>query len=232
MKRFFHILCIYALILMSFLGLSGSSLVQLSSASAAGSDTTSENTMADSITPEPQEPAPVGCITPVTMYYQTEPAYRDFLYGGQDPMAGYGCGPTALAIAVSTLSDQKITPIDAAIWSAEHGYFSHGHGSAHGLIPDGAVNYGLTVEHLSPLTPDTMRLCLSSNKLLVFLMGPGDFSSAGHFIVAYGYDANGNLYIADPASPERSGTTWSADLLLSQLSQTAQSSGPVWVLSK
>lgn len=171
------------------------------------------------------------CVS-VTPYMQNDPAWADFLYGGQDPMSGYGCGPTALAIAAASLTHESITPIDTASWAADNGYYAPQNGSVHALIPDGARNYGLTIEILNTRTPDAFRLALSMDKLLVLLMGPGDFSDSGHFIVLYGYDENGDILVADPASPERSSKHWPADTLINQLLMTAKNGGPVWVLSK
>ena len=173
-----------------------------------------------------------GHSMPVTIYSQGDPSWGDFLYGGRDPMASYGCGPTALAIAVTSLTDQEVTPVDAARWSYANGYFSPGRGSVHGLIPRGAESYGLRAEKLTPLTPDSFRMSLSADKLLVLLMGPGDFTDSGHFIIAYGYDDSGRILIADPASAEHSSTAWAAETLISQLSNYAKDGGPVWALSK
>ncbi|MBA4698860.1 MAG: C39 family peptidase [Ruminococcus sp.] len=179
-----------------------------------------------------KEEEPKGHAVPITMYSQHDPAWSSYLYGGIDPMTTHGCGPTALAMAVSSLSDTAITPVDAAQWSATNGCYSPNNGSVHALIPNGAASYGLRVEKLSQLTPDAFRSALSFDKLLVLLMGPGDFSDSGHFIIAYGYDENGSILVADPASEERSSMHWSAEVLISQLSTYAKNGGPVWVLSK
>lgn len=181
---------------------------------------------------ETDESEKTGHSIPITMYMQNDPAWADFLYGGQDPMSGYGCGPTALAIAAASLTHEPITPVDTAVWSASNGYFSPQNGTVHGLIPNGAKYYGLQVEVLNNLTPDNFCLALSTGKVMILLMGPGDFSDSGHFIVAYGYDSNGDILVADPASNERSSVHWPADTLISQLLMTAKSGGPVWVLSK
>ncbi len=179
-----------------------------------------------------KEDTPKGYTIPIIQYSQKDPAWGNYLYGGMDPMATHGCGPTALSIVVSSLSDTKITPVDAANWSVSNGCYSPDNGSVHRLIPAGSQNYGLRVEKLSALTPDTFRLALSFDKLLVLLMGPGDFSDSGHFIVAYGYDENGSILVADPASQERSNQHWPADMLINQLSVYAQDGGPVWAVSK
>jgi len=47
-------------------------------------------------------------------------------------------------------------------------------------------------------------------------MGPGDFTSTGHFIVLAGIDEHGRLEIRDPNSPERTAKTWDFDTVLRQ----------------
>lgn len=191
----------------------------------------SEVTAAPADTKKPEITAKDHKI-PITAYSQNDPAWSGYLYGGLDPMNAYGCGPTALAIAVSSLTDTPFTPVDAAKWSEENGCYSPGNGSAHALIPTGAASHGLHVEKLAQLTPDAFCDALSFDKLLILLMGPGDFSDSGHFIVAYGYDENGNILVADPASKERSDIHWPAETLISQLSTWAHDGGPVWALSR
>lgn len=198
----------------------------------AEADTPSNPAAPDSKTPE-AEPAFINQHTiPITYYNQSDPAWAGHLYGGYDSMAAYGCGPAALAIVVSSLTGQSITPVDTAIWSAANHCYSRGYGSAHEIIPNGAAAFGLKVEHMSVLTPAAVRNALLFDKLLVFLMGPGDFSDNGHFIVAYGYEADGRIRIADPASEERSSYSWAAETLLSQLAANPQAAGPVWAISR
>lgn len=230
MKTFSRILCACGISAICALPLSASAS---SITPAASSDSSAKGGVPVS---EAEMPAPEAEISghqiPITIYSQEDPSWGSYLYGGRDPMALYGCGPSALAIAVASLTGQDVTPVTAADWSAANGYFSPGRGSVHGLIPDGARSFGLNVERLSSPDPDSFRLILSVDKLLVLLMGPGDFTDNGHFIVAYGYDGQGNILIADPASAQRSSTPWPAETIINQLSKNARDGGPVWVLSK
>ena len=50
-------------------------------------------------------------------------------------------------------------------------------------------------------------------------MGPGHFTSAGHFIVLTDVDENGQITVADPGSEERSNQTWDKDLVASEAVQ-------------
>ena len=64
------------------------------------------------------------------------------------------------------------------------------------------------------------------------LMGPGHFTNRGHFILLRGVTLDGSILVADPASPERSLTTWDPELIVDELSSSRDSGGPLWVLSQ
>lgn len=180
----------------------------------------------------PASDVPSEYLIPIVYYSQSDPQWGNYLYGGSDPMSSYGCGPTVVAMYISTFTDTIMTPPQAADWAAANGYWSSTHGSVHGLIPDAAMSHGLKVESLNIKTPEALKLALSYGKLVVFLMGPGDFTDSGHFIVAYGVQADGRIKIADPARPENMQTSWDAASVLAQVSSSKDSAGPVWVISR
>jgi len=60
-------------------------------------------------------------------------------------IASAGCGPTSMAVVISSLTDQWVTPVDTTVWAYEHGYYSSA-GSAHALIPAISEAYGLNCE--------------------------------------------------------------------------------------
>lgn len=169
---------------------------------------------------------------PFFQYYsQLDPRWSNYLYGGRDPMAKYGCGPTVLAMLVSSLTSECITPVEAAQWAAANGCYSPGGGSRHNLIPDGCAAYGLKVESLAVRSEEALKMPLYYNKLIVLLMGPGHFTQKGHFIILTGVDKNGMITVADPFNEDNCSIAWPAQLLLDELSRKAVSGGPVWVIS-
>ena len=48
----------------------------------------------------------------------------------------------------------------------------------------------------------------SGNSLVIVLMGPGTFTTGGHFIVLTGVNSSGQVSVADPASRDRTNTKW------------------------
>ena len=191
-----------------------------------------EGTPAAEAVETPQISASTEYSTPIIYYSQSDPAWGSYLYGGGDPLSSYGCGPTVLAMLVSSLTDTALTPPQAADFAAANGYWSSGYGSRHGLIPEGAASYGLNVTVLNSKTSEGLKYALTYNKLVVFLVGPGEFTSTGHFIIAYGVNADGTIKIADPANPGNLDRSFNAESLFAQVSDASDAAGPIWVISR
>lgn len=136
---------------------------------------------------------------------------------GGDPIGPYGCGPVAMSMVVSSMTSQSMDPGQMAAWAADNGYWAPQSGSYHSLIPDAAVAFGLGCTRLGACTPDQMVTALLGGDMLVALMGPGDFTSSGHFIVLRGVSLSGEILIADPNSRENSLVLWDPQRLLDQM---------------
>lgn len=168
--------------------------------------------------------------TPVTYYNQTDSRWGNQMYGKSGTIGEAGCGPTALAIAVASLTDQKVTPYDVAQWSVENGYRCEGNGSYHSLIPAGGAHYGLTVTGIGNNSKKLVE-ALQEGKLVIAIMTKGHFTSSGHFIVLRGVTEDGNILVADPASVKRSNREWALGIITNEASRRAGSGGPFWVMS-
>ena len=86
--------------------------------------------------------------TEVVYYNQLDERWADLPYG-TDNIGGYGCGPTSMAIVVSSLTDQTVDPPTMAEWAYQNGYWCSGNGSYHSLIPGAAEGFGLQWESIS-----------------------------------------------------------------------------------
>lgn len=169
--------------------------------------------------------------TPVVYYNQTDARWGSKLYGRTGTIGWEGCGPTALAMVVASLTDNKVTPYDVAQWSVRNGYRCEGNGSYHSLIPNGGEHYGLTVDKIGK---DSKKLveALESGKLVVAIMAPGHFTTTGHFIVLRGITEEGKVLVADPASVKRSNQEWPLRTVVNEAASRAGAGGPFWVFSQ
>lgn len=171
-----------------------------------------------------------GGIVEVEYFNQGDETWSEQPYGS-DHIGGYGCGPTAMAMAVSSMAGVETDPVQMAQWAVEHGYWARKKGSYHSIVTGAAEAHGLTAESLVRPTVDEIQEALLSGKLLVALMGPGHFTTGNHFILLRGITLSGSILVADPNSEERSLMEWDAQLLLDELSTRANSGGPLWALS-
>ncbi len=135
-------------------------------------------------------------------------------YGGS-MIAISGCGPTCLSMAIVGLTHESVSPYDVAKFSEENGYYVKGTGTAWALISEGASYYGVSSEEIS-LSESVMRSVLDSSGMIICAMGPGDFTTEGHYILIYGYE-NGEFLVNDPNSRERSRKKWSYSKLSCQI---------------
>lgn len=192
--------------------------------------------------PVPATPAPVtellevagkqiltGGSVDVTYFCQSSDEWKDLPYG-TDTIGPYGCGPTVMAIAVASLTDTDTDPAVMAAWAVEHGYWARRTGSYHSIVLGTARSFGLVAEPFTSRDADDVLDALSQGKMLVALMGPGHFTSGGHFILLRGITPDGEVLVADPNSPENSLTPWDSQLILDELSSSRDHGAPLWAL--
>ena len=151
----------------------------------------------------------------VPLLLQWDPRWGYLHYGGSW-IGCAGCGPLCLSMAAIYFNrDPYWSPDRVVAMAEEQGYRVEGSGSSWTLISEGAELVGLTAEEL-PLMQSRMESELDSGKLIILVVGPGDFSSSGHFLLVTGYDDYG-FFIHDPNSPENSEKTWPYQRLSSQI---------------
>ena len=151
---------------------------------------------------------------PLFIQWDKRWGYRD--YGG-NYMALNGCGPTCLSMVYCGLKgDTEWNPWKVAQWSSEHGYYVPGSGTAWSLMSEGAAQLGLQVMEAKP-DADTITEELAKGKVIIACMGPGDFTTQGHFIVLTKVTGSGKIVINDPNSKKRSKQTWDVDRLVAQM---------------
>lgn len=169
--------------------------------------------------------------TPVVYYNQADSRWGNQKYVSKT-IANTGCGPTALAIVVSTLTGTAYDPPAICEWARTGNYYVHGKGSVHSLIPDGARHFGLQVSGCSYTEGQRIVDALSSGSLVIAIMSKGHFTTGGHFIVLRGVTADGKILVADPGSTARSQQKWDLSIILNEANKGASAGGPFWIISK
>lgn len=162
-------------------------------------------------------------------YNQTDARWGSLMYGISGTIAQAGCGPTAVAMAVATLADESVTPLDVAQWSVDNGYRAEPGGSYHSLIPAACENYGLKV---TPIGQSGVKLqdALERGNLVIAIMSKGHFTSSGHFIVLRGITEEGKILVGDSASKKRTEKEWDLDIFLNECNKGSGAGGPFWVV--
>jgi len=166
--------------------------------------------------------------TPVVYFNQLDERYANKPYG-TDHIGGYGCGPSAMSIVVSSLTDDTVDPEEMAKWAYDNGYWCSKSGSYHSLIPGAAEAWGLPVEGCGASEGQRIVDALSEGKLVVAIMTKGHFTSSGHFIVLRGVKDE-KILVADPASYTRSEKEWDLSIICSEASRHAGAGGPFWII--
>lgn len=166
----------------------------------------------------------------VVYWNQMDEQWCNEPYGTTQTIGYAGCGPTALAMVVSALTDTAMNPKEMADWAYENGYCCEGDGSYRTLIPKGAAHFGLTVSCPGRSGRQEVVDALTEGKLVVAIMGPGHFTTSGHFIVLRGVTAEGKLLVADPVSLTKSKQEWDAEIVFNEASGLDAAGGPFWVI--
>ncbi|MCL2697555.1 MAG: C39 family peptidase [Oscillospiraceae bacterium] len=172
-----------------------------------------------------------GNETQVMYFHQADKRWGAEPYGDNGTIASAGCGPTTLAMVVSTLTDRTINPSEMTAWAYENGYWYENGGSYHSIIPEGGRHFGLTVEGVARHEWQKVSDALDDGKLVIALMGPGHFTNGGHFILLRGITSDGKILVADSFSIKRSEQSWELSLIVDEVSQRAGAGGPFWIFS-
>lgn len=146
----------------------------------------------------------------ISFVYYNQYDYPDTPYGSST-IAISGCGPTSVAIVLSTLLDEEIMPYEIGDYLADNGFLVTG-----GTNREGFANvfdeYGVKYSYLEE-TSENIISALKAGDMIVYGVGESDFTSGTHFIVLTGLDKNGDVIVADPASYDRTGCSWSSEYL-------------------
>ncbi len=136
---------------------------------------------------------------------------------GDDFLALTGCGPTCLSMVRCGLSgDSSWNPYKTARMAENSGYYVSGSGSSWDLMTQGASELGLLYEEVI-FDEEHIKAALEAGTPIICVVGPGDFTDSGHFLVLTGVDEDGKIILNDPNSKIRSKEAWDINQLMGQI---------------
>lgn len=170
-----------------------------------------------------------GCQKEVVYFNQTEEPWAFTAFCGTTVKAA-GCGPTAMAMVISTLTGQTVTPREMAAYTETKGLYVPGKGTSHSLPGMAAKNWGLSVKRLSDRKLGEVKEALKQGAMAVVICGEYTItgSGSGHYIVLTGVTEEGFFTVADPASRTRSGRIYSMDTIGAYARDL--DAGSIWVI--
>lgn len=132
----------------------------------------------------------------IPLFLQHDKRWGNYPYGN-GTLATSACGPTCMAMIISYLTEQTVSPLTVANWSMANGHYVPGVGSDWDLYPASAKNWNLK-GYTIPVNAKSIMDELSKGHPVVTSMEPGTFTKEGHFIVLRGISKNNKILVNDP----------------------------------
>ena len=162
-----------------------------------------------------------GTAVPLFMQWDSHWGYMEY---GDDLVAMNGCGPVCLAMAgYYWYRNDDFSPDRMVRFAIDEGYCVPGNGTSWTLISEGGKKLGLDVTEI-PLDENRINRNLEVGNPIICVMGPGDFTTSGHYIVMTGLE-NGLIRVNDPNSYANSEKLWDYDDICDQIRN-------LWVIRK
>ena len=169
----------------------------------------------------------------VVYYNQGDSPWAEHVFKsryGSNKIRIAGCGPTSMAICISTITGKKVTPIQTCDWGAKQGLYIPG-GWHHNCTYKIAKHWGLKCEGLDR-NKSKLKKALKQGKMVVAIMGPGHFTLRGHFIVLYSISKDGKkVKVADCGGRARN-RYWDIDTVFNESKTCNDAHCPFWAISK
>lgn len=150
---------------------------------------------------------------PLFIQWDSRWGYKKY---GSDYMALTGCGPTCLSMVYTGLTGEtNMNPYEMAKKAQAEGFYVENVGTSWSIMTKMATELGLVSRQVTFKKERILQL-LQEGTPIICIMGPGDFTDNGHFIVLTGVDSDGNIIVNDPNSKINSSKSWSVESIMSQ----------------
>lgn len=138
-------------------------------------------------------------------------------YNKSQTIKSSGCGPTAMADIVATWWDTSVTPVAMASLSVANGYRTTNSGTAWGFFKFIAQKYKAS-KFIQTSNYSTALNAIENGALIICSMGPGLYTTGGHYILWWKTDGTYN-YVNDPASASSSKSKSKVNIIKTQAKQ-------------
>jgi hypothetical protein len=117
--------------------------------------------------------------------------------GGQSTICESGCGPAAMAMAITALTSQTVTPADTIEYANTQNIYVPGTGSAWTVAPILAEHWNLNAENISNSVAAINEVLRNGGLVVTSGSGAAPFTSGGHYIVIRGVSEDGKWKVGD-----------------------------------
>ena len=158
-----------------------------------------------------------GITSEIPLFHQWDERWGGIPYGSHGTISSSGCGPTSAAMVITGLQgdmtnldkngDDICDPSEAASYSVAHGH-RVSEGTSWAFFADIGKTAGLNVRQYDVSQYRKVLEELKEGHPIIASMGPGHFTSAGHFIVLVGVNEDGTIKVNDPNKQSCSDTPW------------------------
>lgn len=165
-------------------------------------------------------------INGFTVYNQCDPAWANLPYGSST-ICPSGCGPSAMAMAITALTGQRVTPADTAAYAGAQGMYIPGTGSSWNVAPVLAKHWNLKATFIGADATKITQALQAGSIVVGAGRGPLPFTSGGHYIAIRAVAADGKWLVGDSAHRNTSSQEWDPASLLSNMGD-----GSIYAISK
>lgn len=151
-----------------------------------------------------------------TVYSQGDPAWKDKPYGSST-IGDSGCGPASMAMIITNLTGQQVTPDVVAQYAASQGMYIPGAGSSWSIAPVVAEHWGLKATQIGADVAKITATLQAGGLVAAPGEGTLPYTPNGHYIVIRGVTASGKWKIGDPGHRNTSTQEWDPAQLVAQM---------------
>lgn len=205
---------------------SSNSSTQSYSPNISGATNINGNNTLSNLTPQPEQPVPEGSINvvhpTVTPPEEEKKSFVNYFqqnyqneYGEGATIAAKGAAPTAIAMVLTALKGEEITPVETAKWSLDNGFVTQESTTETTYFDAIAEAYGIDCVQVD-LTEENILANISEGKYMIVSMEEGQFGETENYVVITGITEDGKITIADPNSEDNSTKTWDISVFLDE----------------